>query len=1127
MQSTVRRSRRSGKLLLIFIAFILFVDVRGWAQKVSISAQHASIDAILKDVRRQTGYNFFCKAEWARKIGPVTLEVKDVPVAEVLERCLQGHPFSYSILNQTIAIYPMATLGAGSSPAGTYIVTGTVTDTRNKPLEGASVVVQRSHQGTITDAKGHFTLKNIRPSDTLKVSFIGYNARQVPITGQTDISIVLKDASSLLDEVVTQAYSKSSPRLMTGNITKITAAEIEKQPVMNPLAALEGRVPGMVISYTNGFASSPVSVQIRGINSLNAGVPADPLYVIDGVPLNVLSLGNSYNHISSGFIQSVNYNYPSGTTTNGQSPLFSINPEDIESIDVLKDADATAVYGANGSNGVILITTKRGKPGKTRFDLNVDPPMLSWGRTTRLFKYANTQDYLQMRREALKNSGITPNLQNAADLLLWDTTRYTDWGKQVLGSRAVDLNVTAGISGGSEQTSFRINANYNRLTNTTSISGATQRMTFASNINHTTSDQKLSVNLSANFAYSYVNVVPPVIDPGWAPNAPPVFDKKGNPNWAEWDANGLLSIYPFGAYLNPSNPQATTTLTSSLRLDYKPFRGVTFTTLLGYNFAYNSTNAFITIASQGPYVSSPIGSANFSITQNAGWTINPQVSYNTRLGKGHLQVSFIGNEIATATRGSNQYGFGYDNDILLGSIANAPSILTSAAYSQAKTAAFIGDVSYNWDDRYILHVNGTKQGSSKFGPQAQYGSFGSIGLAWIASGEKWLREKLPTAISFLKFRGSYGLTGDDGGLDYQYLALWQVQTYSSYAGGGYNGQSALTPSIRPNQRYKWQENRKLETALQLGLFKDKVSLDISWYRNRVSDQISAYPTPGFINSVNINSLTTNVPLVIQNSGWEGNLSAQLIAKKDFSLSARFNIGINRNILLSFPNLENTPYAGLYRVGQSINTQYVFHFIGVDPLTGKAAFQDYNHDGIINGAGGVAPAIGLDDRGLAYDLQPKFDGGFGMDASYKRFRFSVFFRFKKQTGMNMLQNIAYSPGTFNQNVPEFIARSSHWQKPGDVVPYPAFNTQPVDNSWSQLRWSNLTFTDASYIRLNNASIYYTLPPAWSKKAGMKELTLSLHAQNVLTLTHYAGGDPETPGNVMPLAGLYTAKINWHF
>lgn len=1114
------------RLVFFITAAALLAGTRASAQNVTISEKNVSIEKVLKKIRAQTGFNYVCKEDWVKQIGPVSVDLKNAPLALAIDKCLAGKPFQYHIMNSTITIFPAS--GKAAEPNTALNVSGVVMNLENKLLDGASVVVQRTKQGAITDVNGRFSLKNVLPDDVLTVTYLGYTPQQVGVSGQTEIMVMLNGATNRLDEVVLQGYTKSSERLITGNITKITAKEIEKQPVMNPLMALEGRVPGMTLTRTSGFASSPVKVEIRGLNSLNTFIPSDPLYVIDGTPLTVLSLGNTFARISSGLIQSVNYSYPSLSTTFGQSPLFNINPADIESIEILKDADATAIYGARGSNGVILITTKKGKPGKLRFNFNIDPPMLSFGTTSRRIRMLSTPEYLQLRREALKNDGMTPTILNAPDLMLWDTTRQTDWLKEQYGNRVTKLGVSASLSGGSEQATFLVSAGYERETNSTAISGSTDRLTVASNIRTVTPDQKFSASLSANFSYSYVDLVKPPAWPFLAPNAPPRFDQNGNPNWAEWNAGGLLELYPFGPELSPANPQATTFLSSALSLEYKPFKGLVLSAALGYNFGHNSTNFYGTIASQNPFKNNLRGTALFSTTLNSSWNINPQATYSIRIGKGRLQLLLGATEQVVATSGTSLYGWNYENDLLLKTIDNAGAVQANAALARAKNASFVGGINYNWMDKYIINLNGSRQGSSKFGPDNKYGSFGSIGLAWIASEEKWLAAALPSFISFLKFRGSYGLTGSDNIPDYQYLELWKIMNYAGT--GGYNGQMALSPWVRPSQQYRWEDNRKLEGAVKIGALNDRVTVDVSFYRNRVSNQLTAYPTPGFINNAEITSILTNVPMLMQNSGWDGSVMAQLVSGKKFSLSARLTISANRNKLIDFPDLDKTPYADQYEVGRSVNSINVYHYIGVDPLTGKGAFQDFNHDGVITSNLQTISSQGSDDRGVVIDLQPKFDGGFGFSGNFGKLIYGLDFTFRKQIAPNLYYTFASRGGQLNQNIPYSAALvEQRWRKPGDIAVYPAATTGiGGENPWTYMGVSDFAFADASYLRLNNVNLSYPLPEKWGKKILLKDLTVHLSAHNLFTLSRFKGLEPQVSDiNGLPTSSLYTVRFSYHF
>lgn len=1116
-------------LLLQFPAF----SQRRPVKKLSLSVKNERLEKVLKEITRQTGYTVFYNEYMPAKMNDirVTLTVKGADLATVLDHCFKDQPVRYQVVGEVIIIQERkeaesapAEQTAGGQQVVVTAIRGVVVNERNVGMDNVNVIVKRTGKGVITTEKGEFYLDNVRLNDTLTVSCIGYNTRETPAynADRRPLIISLVQATSTLDEVVLTAFGKTSRRLATGNITRIGGEELARQPVMNPLLALQGRVPGMVVTPTTGYASSPVSVQIRGLNSLNKGVPSDPLYIVDGVPINVLSLnagGGRTDRVSPGYEQSPHN--PNSRTTGGQSPLFNINPQDIESIEVLKDADATAVYGARGGNGIVLITTKKGKPGATRFELQVTPAFFTIGRNARYYDMLNTQQYLEMRREAFKNDGLTPTLATAPDLLYWDTTGYTDWQRKLMGGIAKTTEVAAGVSGGSDQTNFRISANYTRTTNTTDLSGATQRVTVSSNVSHATLNRKFSVSLSTNFTYSKVDVTQGLFGT-YAPNGPGIYDANGSLNWAEWTVNGLLpgaSVYPFGIYKSMPNPQTGTVLFSSLALTYKIANGLDFKLVTGYNFSNNNTRNFITIAEQSPY-GNPQGRNFFSTTNISGLTIYPQLDYRVQISRGLLSVNLVGQEVIKNASSTAMIGGGYTSDALIQSINGAAFTVPSMQTAKSKDASFIAGVNYDWEGKYIVNLVGTRQGSSKFGPGKKYGDFGSVGLAWIASEEKWLEKALPDLISLVKFRGSYGIKGSDAISDYQYLALWQIQT----AANNYNGQTTLTPSVRPNQQYGWESQTNLEGAFNIGFLNNRFTVEIAHYRNRVSNQLTSVPTPGYMNTPGITGITDNIPLVLENAGWEGVVTAKMINRKDFDLSAGFNISQNKNILKSFPGIESTPYFSQYKVGQSVDMVYLYHYLGVNPLTGEYEFEDYNGDWKISGYTTPVPTTGDDDRYVVVNRLPEFFGGMHIDGRYRLLNFGLGFSYKKQMGQNIYAGKVFSNGTFNTNIPaEFY--QNRWQKPGDIAENPAFST---NRNIGYFRNSDLVYSDASYIRLNNLYLSHPFPESWVKYAGLKGAMLACEASNLLLLTKYNGLDPDVQGlSALPPAAIYRLKLTCQF
>jgi TonB-linked SusC/RagA family outer membrane protein len=1107
---------------ILLLAACMQVSAHVHSQTVSFSGKNVPLEKIFAAVEKQTGYVFFFDESILKDARPVTIRTENSPLELFLGRVLQGQPLGYSFQNKTIVISrkePIPPLAPANDtairPATVPTISGWIIDANGTALPGASVTIKESGRSMLTNSRGEFTVPVARPTIHLVISYVGYITKEIPaVQGQGPVFIELAIAVNNLDEEVVQAYGKTSQRLAIGNIIKVSGADIQKQPVMNPLLALNGMVPGLVVTPTSGYVSSPVRVEVRGRNTINPNLVADPLYVIDGVPLTILDLSDlslntsNYKNGSTGFSQAGLV-----SNTGGQSPLFSLNPADIESISVLKDADATAIYGSRGANGVILITTKKGKPGRTQFDINVRQ---SYSSASRHWKMLNTSQYLQMRKEALKNDGFSPTTANLPEFKLWDTTRYTDWQKQLWGlAKQTEANLS--LSGGDVLTSFRLAASYNNAKDITTLNGSNQRATLSLSLTHHSPDQKLTVSLVALYGYTFVNAI---LNPGLPtlpPNVPPIFDAKGNLNYADWNAAGMGDLFPFYTVLQPSEAH-TNFLNSSLRINYNLTKGLNLSIYGGYNNGQCRTAWFTPIASQNPNIDHT-GFASFGNTGNNNWNVDPQLSYVSYIGNGKLDITAGGTFQNTNTRGATALGIGYTNDALLKSITNAPFVQNSENASQKKYADIHGRINYNWENKYIFQLSGNRDGSSNFGPGRQFGNFWSIGGGWIASEETWMKRIMPSWWSFLKIAANYGVTGSDIGGAYQYLSQWSTPFYPT--GGNqpaYNGIVPMIPIHAVNQDYQWQENRKINADLSLGFLKDRISLTLSWYRNRCNNQLTDMPTPVFTGFATV---TANSPANVQNTGWEGMLNAKLIDSKPFSWSLFFNFGINRNKLLAYPGFEYSPYFTQYKIGNSINTVYQLHYLGINPLNGQRSYGDYNHDGTI-AIGNQSPGTGTDDRYGAIDLTPRYAGGFGSQLAYKRCMLGLSFIFKKQTGQLAYTQTAGLMG----NIPVEVF-NDHWRKPGDQARYTRFTTVQAgsDNNFDN---SDGFYTDASFLRLSNLNFSWSLPEQICKKVHMQGANLSVTLQNIYTITGYKGLDPEVSsfGN-MPLPKTVACGISFNF
>ncbi len=459
----------------------------------------------------------------------------------------------------------------------------------------------------------------------------------------------------------------------------------------------------------------------------------------------------------------------------------------------------------------------------------------------------------------------------------------------------------------------------------------------------------------------------------------------------------------------------------------------------------------------------------------------------------------------TVTDGLYVQGSGYTSDALLYSISNAPSKNSSDNHGRYKYAALFGRINYNWQNKYILNLSARRDGSSKFGPDSRYGNFASAGVAWIFSEEKWLRNNL-SFISFGKLRASYGTTGSDGIDEYRYLSRW-----GSNGSFAYDGIPSLAPTIHANPNYRWQVNKKFEAAIDFGFLRDRIIFNIAYYQNRCGNQLIDFPVPNF---TGFPTVTANSPALVQNSGVEITANAVLVASKKFRWDINFNTAFYRNKLVAYPNLELSPFASTYVVGQPLNIVRLLHYTGVDPQTGLYTFEDKNKDGKIS-----IDYSGLteDDR-FVYNLVPKFIGGIGTNFSYQRLQVNLYFNIKKQIGVNAINRGDFPGRTLNQPV---SILGKQWTKPGDIATLAKFTTQPFDDTYTNFKsFSDAGYTDASFIRLSNLAVSYSLQEKWIKKIGFSSCNVFFNTNNLFVITSYDGVDPETQnfGSLPPFKTL---------
>jgi TonB-linked outer membrane protein, SusC/RagA family len=1030
------------------------------AQRVTINKTHATLTEVIRELRRQSGYNFLFDKQLSGKAGMLSVQATDAPLQAVLEKLLAGRPLSFSINDASKSVVirekpPTSSHGSARKPAeeshmvlAYEEVKGRVVDSLGHGLQGASVKVKGYQLLTKTDRDGYFTLRNVPNEATLEISFIGYISQEVK-SSATVGTITLVASPSDLDEVMVIGYGQTSKRLNTGSVSTVSAEQIEQQPVTNVLSALSGRMPGVFVQTTNGLPGGNIDIQIRGTGSIAAGTR--PLYIIDDVPFEGTPINENYAVVNRNI---------SGAT----NPLNSLNPNDIESISVLKDADATAIYGSRGSNGVVLITTKRGRIGSTKINIDVQQGI---NRTANLPSLFNLEEYLVMRREAFANEDRTPSADPtspdyAPDLTIWSQTEATDWVDYFLGNTGNLSNLQTSVSGGKAQTNFNIGAGYRAEGTIIPGDNRYNRTNMRASLQHRSENQRFQLAFNGNFSADYNKLANPSNSPNafMVPPNYPSYNPDGSFNW--YKGNNIVA-----ESLAKSRVQ-TGNLVGNLALSYAIAPNLILKTSMGYNrFDLDQIHTF---PSRSLYPGT-LNYTDFVNNQNQSFIVEPQLDFNKDWVSSKLTV-LLGATYQNRTA-KHQWIQGQDftNESLMENLGSAGVINGSTNnYTQYKYASAFGRVTYNLFDRYILNGTIRRDGSSRFGPGNRFGSFASIGAAWLFGTERWVAENL-RFLSYGKLRGSYGTTGNDQISDYQYLSTYSAGT------GPYDGIGMLQPSRIYNSDYRWELTRKFEAAIELGLAKDRVLLTAGYYDNRSDNQLVSYPLPRITGFSNYQA---NLPATVQNKGWEFELSSDNIQRNNFTWTTNVNLTLPKNVLLSFENFETSSYRNTHEIGYDITRIFGYQFLGINSESGLAQYTD--QDGEISSSPYNFHTLGK--------RTPDFYGGIGNSFRYKNIRLDVFGQFSKQQTVGGWGFHEMGFSTTNS----YALFLNRWTKPGDVTDLPKASV--VRDTYYQNSSANVF--DVMYFRLKNVALSYTLPEAVSAKIKSKGIMLYSNAQNLFTV-----------------------------
>jgi TonB-linked SusC/RagA family outer membrane protein len=957
-------------------------------------------------------------------------------------------------------------------------------------LPSATVEDTTIHKFYYTGQDGTTTITSDNKKVTLKVTYIGMDPTTMILTNNTPVTIRLSPSDRSLDEVITTGYGTGTKRNYTGDRSTLNRQQL--MPVSNEdlQTILEGRIPGLLVTPTSGIYGSSNNLTIRGQSSIYNN--DDPLYVIDKV---VFAPGN----------QSM-LNLPSNNSSGSLSPLSLISPSDIENTDVLKDADATAIYGSRGANGVVLITTRRDTATTTHFGLRFSTGASHAPLTLHLM---NTPQYLAMRRQAFQNDQLTMSPGTAPDFLVWDTTRYTNWSKWMIGDAARTDNLQATLAGAYKNNTWFLSLSGLHETTVFPDHPTHLRGNSCFDLDHHSHDNKLDLRLSGLIGLDQNNQFIG-LDPTYfqltAPDGPAVKNPDGSlyfaPNPIPYSnpLSFLRQTYQVNAYNYLVDGDAS----------YQLLPWLTLQANLGFNSIGNHEFGETPISAQDPGTQ-PTGAAYFAHTAYTSKIFEPQAEIKKQYGSLTLSLLTGYSWQQEKANTNSLVAMGYTNDAWLHQQSKAASVfpLPLASTDYAYRAMF-SRINLNWNDRYILNLTGRRDGTNRFGPGIKYGNFYAAGAAVIFTRFKAIRDALPF-LSFGKLHASIGVTGNDqiGDHHQSSFAPTNIATFDNIP-GFFSSNQVLSGTT-------WETIHKQEIALDLGFIHDRLLLTMARYRHQSKDQLlpQAYPVPGTMD------VFRNWPAVLQNSGWEFTLSARLIVSQNFSWTVDANWSLPVNRLVSFPNLNQTPFGNILVVGQSAAVLQGLRFTGVNPTTGIFQFQDLNHDGQITDS----------DRTVIGHLDPKGFGGITNTFRYKRFHFSFLLDARIITASNYLTALYANnpPGAFlysNVNAPTEL--TGRWQRAGQESAFQkvttSLTTTPASTAISQYTGSSALLTNASFIRLKKMMLSYQT----SKKLGQQHhttLTIFVAGDNLFTITPYKDVDPEIQNAIiLPLLRTVEAGIS---
>lgn len=945
-----------------------------------------------------------------------------------------------------------------SQQQGSYQLTGTILDGMGEPVIGANVLVKGTTNGVVTDLNGKFSLQ-VKPNDILQISYIGYNSQEVAVKGQHTLNITLKEDVESLDEVVVVGYGTMKKKDLTGSVSSVKADELTAFTVANPVQALQGRVPGVVLSQNTGDPSGDYSIRIRGVNSIKGD--NSPLYIIDGIPASTAS----------------------------------INTYDIESMEILKDASATAIYGSRGANGVVMITTKKGKSGKAKVSYDFE---YGFQKQIKKLDLMDAQEWARFYNEYLVNAEILETAPfSEADITAMG--KGMDWQKEFFQNAPI-MNHNINVSGGTDDLKYFVsgsamtkdglipNSYYNKYNLRSSLDMTMSKM----------------ITASVSMGYSMINQMNQSDGGGNGGSSMIGAAYSASPNFYPYDENGdykyLRSWYSWSSHeiKNPlcmayeSTYKTVTNLTNiNAALNFNPIKGLSIRTSFGLEgsdarydgyttkkYIYKNNTADVNHKRSTNIINEDIVTYDFSLNNIHSFNVMGGFTYQQNVYK---SIAASGNTFLSDVQETN--------NLSSAGTANTPS----TNYSKWVLMSYLGRINYSLLGRYLVTASFRADGSSRYSEGSRWGYFPSGAVAWRVSEEPFMKEF--ESISNMKLRVGYGKTGS--------TAIDPYMTQNLLTTGKTATGSENVPYYSPSSTYpedlKWETTSQWDAGVDLGFFKQRLRITADYYYKKTTDLLNTVSLPS---SSGYKSTVRNIGS-ISNQGVELLIEGDVVQNKDFGLTLQFNIAHNKNRveeLADGKDILGTTYSNygsgsitIIREGEPLGAFYVYKDTGLDE-NGSLSYEDMNGDG---------QYTDTEDRYIAGSPFPDFTYGLNCGIRYKNWDFNFFLQGSQGNdvfNLSEMRNYSYGQG---MNIERKVYYES-WRE-GQDNSHAAY---PKINAVGSLKYSDRFIENGSYLRLKNISLAYNLPcDKWATKNWLNGIRIFVSAQNWLTLTKYKGVDPE--------------------